>query len=137
MNKPGFVFDTNAFVSAVLLENSISAKAIDQAFKIGQIVISEETFSEFKQVLSRPKFNKYLSSERKAQAISKLERDTILFEVSSKVEICRDPKDNKFLELAVDADAACIISGDKDLLTLHPFQGISILSVADFLKSYF
>lgn len=45
----------------------------------------------------------------------------------------RDPKDNKFLELALDGCAACIVSGDPDLLVLHPFRGISIIAPRDFL----
>ena len=40
--------------------------------------------------------------------------------VSSVVTDCRDAKDNKFLELAIDGVATCIITGDQDLLVLHP-----------------
>jgi predicted nucleic acid-binding protein len=52
------------------------------------------------------------------------------------ITACRDPKDNKFLELAFAANASCIITGDKDLLILHPFKNIPIVSASDFLKSY-
>nr|WP_232285716.1 putative toxin-antitoxin system toxin component, PIN family [Crocosphaera chwakensis] len=47
---------------------------------------------------------------------------------------CRDPKDNKFLEVAVNGNATHIITGDKDLLELHPFRGISILKPKQFLQ---
>jgi putative PIN family toxin of toxin-antitoxin system len=57
-------------------------------------------------------------------------------QVSVSINLCRDPKDNKFLELAIEAGAACTITGDKDLLVLHPFENIPILSAADFLKSF-
>ena len=61
----------------------------------------------------------------------------ILFcEISETINECRDPKDNKFLELAVSAKASCIITGDKDLLELHPFRGIPILNAADFLNNF-
>jgi predicted nucleic acid-binding protein len=50
---------------------------------------------------------------------------------------CRDPKDNKYLELTVDCNAACITTGDKDLQVLHPFQNIPILSAAEFLITTF
>ncbi|WP_459868116.1 putative toxin-antitoxin system toxin component, PIN family [Endothiovibrio diazotrophicus] len=49
---------------------------------------------------------------------------------------CRDPKDNKFLELAVAGGASALITGDQDLLALHPFRGIPILAPADFLAQY-
>jgi predicted nucleic acid-binding protein len=52
------------------------------------------------------------------------------------INVCRDPKDNKFLELAVEAGAACIITGDKDLLVLNPFENILILTASDFLKVF-
>jgi putative PIN family toxin of toxin-antitoxin system len=56
--------------------------------------------------------------------------------VSISIDICRDRKDNKFLELAVSAGATCIITGDKDLLVLNPFKGILILTAADFLNAF-
>lgn len=49
---------------------------------------------------------------------------------------CRDPKDNKYLELAISANASCIISADKDLLVLHPFRGIPILNAVDFIDNF-
>ncbi|MGK7944795.1 MAG: putative toxin-antitoxin system toxin component, PIN family, partial [Microcystaceae cyanobacterium] len=45
------------------------------------------------------------------------------------------PKDNKYLELAVNGQAELIITGDQDLLVLHPFQSIDIITVNDFLIS--
>ncbi|WP_079680589.1 putative toxin-antitoxin system toxin component, PIN family [Planktothrix sp. PCC 11201] len=49
------------------------------------------------------------------------------------IEECRDPKDNKYLELAVSGNADYIITGDKDLLVLNPFRAISIITVDQFL----
>jgi predicted nucleic acid-binding protein len=53
--------------------------------------------------------------------------------VTEVVSECRDPKDNKFLELALSGKALCIISGDDDLLVLHPFRGIPVVSPQTFL----
>jgi putative PIN family toxin of toxin-antitoxin system len=50
------------------------------------------------------------------------------------VRACRDPKDDKFLEVALNGKAAVTLSGDSDLLALHPWQGIPILSPAEYLK---
>ena len=54
--------------------------------------------------------------------------------ITRTVTACRDPKDNKLLELALSASASLIISGDSDLLVMHPFDVISIVSPADYLR---
>ena len=133
MNSKLFVFDTNVFVSAALLTGSVNGRALDKAFKTGKVVVSAATFVEFTEVLFRKKFDKYFTDERRLQIVQKLERDTLTFEVNVSINACRDPKDNMFLELAVTAGASCIITGDQDLLVLHPFNGIPIISAADFL----
>ena len=60
-------------------------------------------------------------------------RDAELVEVNQVVTDCRDPRDNKFLEVAVPGNAACILSGDSDLLVLNPFRGIVVLTPQEFL----
>jgi putative PIN family toxin of toxin-antitoxin system len=65
-----------------------------------------------------------------------LELDTHLISVKVIFDVCRDPKDNKFLELAVEAGAACLITGDKDLLILNPFQNTPILTASEFLEKF-
>ncbi len=72
--------------------------------------------------------------ERRLQILQKLERDTVVCEVNITLSDCSDPKDKKFLELAVAANAFCIVTGDKDLLAMHPFRNIAILSSSDFLQ---
>ncbi|MEJ7684799.1 MAG: putative toxin-antitoxin system toxin component, PIN family [Segetibacter sp.] len=84
------------------------------------------------EVLFRPKFDKYfLNDEERWVIINKLEINAKLFAPDISITDCRDPKDNKFLELAISANASCIITGDKDLLVLHPFRGIPILNAVD------
>jgi predicted nucleic acid-binding protein len=55
--------------------------------------------------------------------------------VTEVVTDCRDPKDNKFLELAVSGRATHIVTGDPDLLTLHPFRGVAIMTAQAFLSA--
>ena len=136
MKRKRFVFDTNTFISAALLSNSINDRAIDHAFNIGKVVVSPDSFAERTEVIFRKKFDKYLTEERKLQVLQKLEADTQLINVSVHINVCRDPKDNKFLELAIDAGAACIITGDKDLLVLNPFQTTPIVTPAEFLERF-
>jgi len=134
MSSTKFVFDTNTFISAALIQGSVNDLALDKAFKTGKVIVSEATFAELTEVLFRKKFDKYLTDERRLQILQKLERDTVICEVNITLSDCSDPKDNKFLELAVAANAFCIVTGDKDLLVMHPFRNIAILSSADFLK---
>jgi predicted nucleic acid-binding protein len=57
--------------------------------------------------------------------------------VTIRLRECRDPKDDKFLELAIAGKASHIISGDQDLLMLSPFHGVAILTPVDFLRERF
>ncbi len=85
----------------------------------GLLIFSEDTFLEFELVLFRKKFDKYFSKEERLQIVEKLHDDAFFVPVTSNIRLCRDPKDDKFLDLAIDTDASCIITGDKDLLVLH------------------
>ena len=132
-----FVFDTNSLISAVLISTSVSRKALDKAIVSGELAISKATFDELIEVIFRKKFDKYFPDENERWAIIKnVELSAALFLPTVSVTACRDPKDNKFLELAVFSDASCIISGDKDLLVLHPFGKIPILNAVDFLNNF-
>jgi len=132
-----FVFDTNTLISAALLRNSISAKALDYALNIGRIVISEPVLQEFEEVIFRKKFDKYFFDDaERLEAIDRLETNSLVYFPRIVVNACRDPKDNKFLELALAAGASRIISGDQDLLILNPFENIPIVSATAFLESF-
>lgn len=130
--EPHFVFDTNALISALLLKNSVSRQAFDEALKAGKILISSATIAELNDVLKREKFEKYITEEERVQFLTAFVREAKLVEVTETVTDCRDPKDNKFLELAVSGNAVCIVSGDKDLLDLQPFRGIPIVPPREF-----
>jgi uncharacterized protein len=130
------VFDTNTIVSALLLPDSKPREALDRAQDRGKILISMPTLLELSEVIARKKFDKYLSEEKRKEFLAALVTQAELLEVTEKVTDCRDPKDNKFLELAVCGRADCIVSGDGDLLVLHPFRGISILQPGEFLKQF-
>jgi len=127
--------DTNVIVSALLFKNSPPRQLLDRVRKSGIILMSEEIWAEVEEVLNRPKFKKYITSGEKKLFLIELFNIVDFIKVTEKITACRDAKDNKFLELAVSGLATAIISGDNDLLILHPFQGISILSVKTFLES--
>ncbi len=133
--KRRFVFDTNVIVSAVLLKRSISRKVFDAAQAQGQLLISLDILNELNDVLRRKKFDKYVTEHERIQFLSVLVRESEFVEVTDVINECRDPKDNKFLELAVSGHADYIVSGDKDLLVLHPFRNISIIKPNELMDS--
>ena len=131
-----FIIDTNILISSFLIRNSVTFKAMETARSKGLLLFSEDTFLEFELVLFRRKFDKYFSKEERLQIVEKLHDEAFFVPVASNIQLCRDPKDDKFLDLAIDTDASCIITGDKDLLVLHPFRNIPILSPATFLNTF-
>lgn len=132
-----FVFDTNCLVSASILPNSSIRHALDKAIRLGAIASSQKVFEEYTEVIFRRKFDKYfISDEERLFIINLVVTKLSVFSPGEVITDCRDSKDNKFLELAVSARASCIITGDKDLLMLHPFRGIPILNATDFLKVF-
>jgi putative PIN family toxin of toxin-antitoxin system len=107
---------------------------MDSIKKDSILLSSTEVIEELKDVLMRAKFDKYLSRQKRIEFIKSFFNDTEFFAPLSKITDCSDPKDNKFLELAIDGKATDIISGDSDLLEMNPYRGIKILMAADFLK---
>ncbi|QDL09617.1 putative toxin-antitoxin system toxin component, PIN family [Brasilonema octagenarum UFV-E1] len=132
-NKQRFVFDTNVLISAFLFSQSKPRQALDQAQDIGVLIFSSSVFSELREVLYRPKFDRYLTEERRQELLEDLTQTAQFIDVTEQISECRDPKDNKYLELAVSGQAECIVTGDDDLLVLNSFRGIEILTVQEFL----
>lgn len=130
-----FVFDTNILLSAVFNENSTPGKALKKARTMGTLLISDEIISEYLIVFSREKFGKWLSLKTRIDFIENIISNALPIQVLEKVVVCRDPKDDKYLSLAKTAQADCIVSGDQDLLILHPFENIPIFNAADFLNT--
>ena len=135
MSETRTVIDTGVAVSAVLLPGSVPRQAFDAAAARGKLLVSEATVAELDEVLRRPKFNKYVPEVLRLEFLAALVRVAEQVEVRAAINACRDAKDNKFLELAVSGGASHILSGDGDLLVLHPFQGIAVLTPQVFLTS--
>src|SRR6266849_3425286 len=112
------VVDTSVAVSAVLLTRSVPRQAFDRASERGRLLISALTVAELDEVLRRPRFDKYVTEEKRLEFLATLIREAELIDVTVAVFDCRDPKDDKFLELAVSGKADRIITGDDDLLVL-------------------
>jgi uncharacterized protein len=135
VNNVRYVFDTNVIVSAVLFEGSKPDLALRYVLQNGIILLSLELIEEIDEVLSRAKFRKYITDAEREEFLEGLLDKGILIEVVDVVRECRDPKDDKVLELSISGKADLVVSGDKDLLVLNPFRSIEIISVEQFLRS--
>lgn len=129
------VIDTNVFVSAILLPASVPRRAVDKALGHGSMLFSEATFRELSQVLSRPKFDDYVTTEERTIFLTQLARAAEFVSIVQLVRECRDSRDDKFLEVALNGRADLIVTGDDDLLALHSWRGVSILNPSEYLKS--
>ena len=127
------VVDNNALVSRLLIPASVPSRAVRKAVDEAQLLISEATLEELADVLARPKFDPYVSIADRQEFIRLLGRIAELVPITYRVQACRDPKDDKFLELAINGRADLIITGDRDLLELNPFRGIPIMTPAEYL----
>ena len=130
-----FVFDTNLVVSALLTKKSVARDALDKGREAGDILLSLEVIEELYDVLGRPAFDRYIDEEDRIRFLNLLVKEATLAEITEKIKECRDPKDDKFLELAVNGKADYIISGDGDLRVLNPFRKIPIVSPREFLEA--
>jgi putative PIN family toxin of toxin-antitoxin system len=127
------IFDASALVSAVLKADSVPERALLRAEEVDVFALSAEVDAEIAGVLGRPKFAFAIPLARRERVLEILRRAAVWFEPEVRVTDCRDPKDNKYLELALAAGAETIVSSDDDLLVLHPWRGVRILRPADYL----
>jgi putative PIN family toxin of toxin-antitoxin system len=95
--------------------------------------LSAAVDAEIAGVLGRPRFALTISLARRECILEILRRVAVWFEPAVRVTDCRDPKDDKYLDLALAAGAETIVSSDDDLLVLHPWRGVRILRPADYL----
>lgn len=134
-NRVRYVFDTNVIISALLFENSKPAQAFQYALANGEVLLSLDLLEELNEVLGRKKFNKYVTNEEREEFLEALIERAVLIEIVENVQECRDPKDDKVLELALNGEPQYIITGDRDLLVLNPFRNVRVITVEDFLKT--
>lgn len=128
------VIDNNVLISRLLLPASVPGRAVRTAVDTAQLLVSEPTLNELADVLSRSKFDPYLTIEERQQFLRLLVRVAEIVPINYRIQACRDPKDDMFLELAVNGQADLIVTGDRDLLALSPFRAIPIITPARYLQ---
>lgn len=127
------VLDTNVLISFALKAGSVAGRVVERVLRRHEWVGTPETVAEFYSVLFSAKFDRFIAFERREEIAAFLSPFVSIRRVNFRVEACRDPKDNKFLEAAIAGEANFIVTGDDDLLVLDPFDRTAILAPAAFL----
>lgn len=133
MTNKRVVFDCNVIVSALINGDSSPGRAFDFVLKNYESVTSEDCLFEIERILNKPKFRRYFSTYEAAIFLEVFKETSIVVRSVEDISVCRDSKDDMYLEAAVSGQAEFIITGDPDLLVLNPFRGINILTPHDFL----
>ena len=128
------VIDTNVYVSSFIRPESVPARAVAKAWQQAQTLVSLETWTELRFVLNRPKLTRYVEPGLLDPFLRNVWAVAEPIVVAFPIRACRDPRDDKFLEVAVHGNADLILTGDTDLLALHPFRGIAILTPTEYLE---
>ena len=131
MTRERVVIDTNVLISSLFFATSTPAKAVEKAVTTAQLVATTETLRELIEKLLLPKFDRYVHRERRDALLQRVASLVEIIDVLQPIRASRDPKDDKFLEAAVNGRASVIVTGDRDLLDLSPFRGIAIVTPAD------
>jgi uncharacterized protein len=127
------VLDTNILVSAALKRNSTPATAARAVEEHHVLLKSTATQRQLFDVVARPYFVPLIGEDTRIW-LGELMAAAELIEIVERITACRDPTDDKFLELAVNGGADVIVSGDADLLAINPFRGIPIITPAAFME---
>jgi putative PIN family toxin of toxin-antitoxin system len=127
------ILDTNVVLSGLLFPRSNPRHALLKAQE-GQMLGSDATLLELVEVMNRSKFDRYLERGLRKQLVSEHMNACRVIPILYPIRACRDPKADKFLEVAVHGRADAIVTGDSDLLDLNPFRGIAILTPAEYLE---
>jgi len=133
MTRERVVIDTNVLISGLFSTTSTPAKAVEKAATKAQLIATLETLRELIEKLHSPKFDHYVRRERRDALLERVASLVEIIDVLQSIRASRDPKDDKFLDAAVNGRADVIVTGDKDLLDLNPFRGIAIVTPADYL----
>lgn len=135
-NRPRCVVDTNVLISAGISPAGTARIALDWILAHGRLLWPEHTLEEFRsRFIQRGKFDRYASVERRVAFVADVIAHGERIGPTTRLAVCRDPDDDRFLELAVDGRAECIVTGNtKDFPREH--AGIPVLTPAEFVQRY-
>jgi uncharacterized protein len=126
------IIDTNLWISFLITKDFTKLDKIIFS-GLGILVFSKELLDEFLEVAKRPKFRKYFLLTDIEEILETIHEYADFVEVKTKINLCRDPKDNFLLSLSIDGNADFLITGDDDLLDLVSFGETNIMTISNFL----
>jgi len=127
------VLDTNVIVSAMLDVASSSGRALAAALSVGDLPFSEATWHELVATTTRRKFDRYLRADQRRKFLDILQPAAFV-QIASKVSVCRDPSDDKILDVALAVLAKFVVTGDDDLLTMGALGDIAIVTPRTYVE---
>lgn len=134
MTAPWVIFDANVWLSFLFWPGPTIVAAVRAARSQCEIVASEATLDELAAKLIAPKFDQLgVHAEDRRAFLADVHALATLVPVTVRIKESRDPYDDMYLELAASCRADFIVTGDRDLLALHPWRGTAILRPADFV----
>jgi len=131
------VIDTNVAVSGLIRPRGTPGQILralrDRRFTA---VVSPPTLAELAATLARPWLQeKYgIADDDVRHFLRLLALRSELIEPTNRIHRCRDPRDDIFLEAAVDGRARRLVSGDNDLLAIGSIEAVRIVSPATFVS---
>lgn len=131
------VVDTNVWISAALSPRGAPSQVVRRVLARACVVFSADTFAELEQRIWKPKFDRYLSTDRRRRILHDLSAIALWIELAPDIAVgrhSRDPDDDKFIHVALAAHAPWLVSGDQDLLSATPPSSLTILAPADALQ---
>lgn len=124
--------DTNVLISAALKQSSVPATAVRLVAERHRLLKSVATERELFDTIDRPRLAPLIPPEFRSW-LAGLFVSAEPVSIVERIAACRDPKDDKILEVAVNGRAEIVVSGDADLLVLDPYRSIPIVTAAAFL----
>ncbi len=127
------IIDTNLWIKFLITKDFFQ---IEQSLINEEITLlfSDELLTEFIEVTSRPKFKKYFTKIDVDNILSTMHHYAEFINVTTSIDLCRDPKDNFLLALSIDGKANYLVSGDLDLISIKKIKKTKIISISNFIK---
>ena len=133
MKSKRIILDTNLWISFLISKNLTEIDNLVQT-KDTTLIFSNESLEEFIEVVNRPRFEKYFSKKDIEKLLDIFDQFAELIKVKSEIDICRDPKDNFLLNLAIDGKVDYLVAGDKDLLILEKIKKTKIITFRNLVE---
>ena len=127
------IIDSNIWISFLIGKNLTGLQYFIDEQKI-KIITCNEQRAELAEVFKKAKLRKYFSKYQIIEFFELLDESSECIKLITHSDLCRDPKDNYLVSLAIDSNADYLITGDKDLLELNSIENTKIIKYTDFEK---